>query len=323
MKKSDVMEFLDCFGVKVPKNQPRAKWVVSQCPLQQWNHDNGKSSDEVFGVRMEQGDPFCNCFACGYHGSGADLVLKVKEFGGDPEHYNLKRAMELCVKADDEKVFEFEPIDYEEALQAGKEEVTVFDKWWIETFPFANASPLAWDYLTVERGLDPDVVDYLGIRWDPHQNRVCCPILNTKEQYVGLHGRAIYDDIDPRYRMYLYKGKNNPQYWLGENWVEPDRPLVIVEGYFDLAAVMPVYDNVASPLFANPSIEKLQRMAHVSEIVSFLDHGTGGDKGRERLDKVFGKTHVITHVKPPMHRKDPGSCNYGEIANILAPHLPI
>jgi hypothetical protein len=319
------MEFLDALGAKVPKSQGRAKWVVSNCPLQAWEHKDGKSGDDVFGVRLEQGDPFCNCFACGYHGSGADLVLKMRNFNAGEPHgeYDFKKAMELCVKADDEVVFDFEPIDYEEALLANKNDVTIFDKWWVETFPLAIHSPAAMKYLTVERGIEPAVIEYLELRYDPHQNRVCCPLRNTKEQYIGLHGRAMSDDIDPRYRMYLYKGKNNPQYWLGENWVDTDRPVVIVEGYFDLAATLPVYDNVTSPLFANPSIEKLMRMAHVSEFITFFDHGTGGDKGRERIDKVFGKTHVITHVVPPPHRKDPGACNFGEIASVLAPHIPI
>lgn len=325
MKKSDVIEMLERLGATVPKSQPRSKWVVSECPFGPWDHDSGKSSSDVFGVKIEQGDPFCNCFACGFHGSATDMILRIKKKEQETPTglpFDLKTALSLIVKAEDEMELDLDLPDYEETVHGGVDEVTVFDKWWIDTYPKATQSSLAMKYLREERKVDLDVIEYLDLRFDPKQKRICAPVLNSKDQYVGLHGRAIYDDIDPRYRMYQYKGRNNPQYWLGENWVDYELPLVVVEGFFDLAKVLPVWANCASPLFANPSIEKMRRMAGVPEFITFFDHGTGGDKGRERFEKEFGKTHIIKHVVPPPNRKDPGACNLGEIASVLAEHLP-
>ncbi|QIG76855.1 DNA primase protein [Rhizobium phage RHph_Y1_11] len=322
MKKSDVMELLDALGATPTKKQARGKWVTSDCPLGPWTHEGGKSSDDVFGVKLEQGDPFCNCFACGFHDSATGMVLKMRELNAATPvgEFDFKKAVTLCAKADDEIELNFDDIDYEEALK--KDEVTIFDDWWVNTFPSVFEAPLGMKYLK-DRGVDPDVIKYLDLRFDPKQNRVCAPVLNKKQQFVGLHGRAIYEDTEPRYRMYTYKGRNNPQYWLGENWIDVELPLVVVEGYFDVAKVLPIWANVATPLFANPSIEKMKRIAGCSEIITFFDWGTGGDKGRQRFDEQFGKTHIVTHAKPPAGKKDPGACNIGEIASVLAPILPI
>jgi hypothetical protein len=324
MKKDDVFEFLDCVGAVPSKKQARAKWVTSSCPMV-WNHKDGKSSADVFGVKLEQGDPLCHCFACGWGDSALGTTLEIKRQTSEEyqSNLNIKRAMEICVQASDDIELEFEDVDYEEALK--KDEVTVFDDWWIETFPSVQQSALGMHYLNTRLGgpIDPDVIKFLDLRFDPNQKRVCAPVKNKKNQFVGLHGRAIYDDIDPRYRMYTYKGKNNPQYWLGENWVDLEQPLVVVEGYFDMARVLPVWPNVATPLFANPSIEKMKRMAGASEIITFFDWGAGGDFGRERFQKQFGSTHLISHCKPPAGVKDPGACTHGQIFSALGPFLPI
>jgi hypothetical protein len=128
---------------------------------------------------------------------------------------------------------------------------------------------------------------------------------------------------EPRYRMYKQAGHTNQIAWLGEDWVDLNRPIVVVEGPFDLTSVLRVYDNVVSPLFVNPSIEKLKRMSDALEWVSAYDRGAGGDAGREKLDKTLGKDHVIQHVYPPKGRKDPGECSVAELEKLLAPVLQL
>ena len=69
MKPDKIVEFLQHVGVTNAKKHKRTGWVISRCPLGPWNHENGESSPEVFGVKIESGDPHCSCFACGYHGT--------------------------------------------------------------------------------------------------------------------------------------------------------------------------------------------------------------------------------------------------------------
>jgi hypothetical protein len=135
---------------------------------------------------------------------------------------------------------------------------------------------------------------------------------------VGLHGRAIDDKAEPRYRMYTFAKQNNPIAWLGECWVDLGRPIVVAEGPFDLASIRRVYANVVSPLFANPSVDKVRRMSDALEWVTFLDRGVGGDKGRERIESALGKGHVIQHLHPPKGRKDPRDMSVEELVATLA-----
>jgi hypothetical protein len=113
--------------------------------------------------------------------------------------------------------------------------------------------------------------------------------------------------------MYKQAGHKNPIAWLGESWVDLDKPIVVVEGPFDLTSVKRVYANVVSPLFANPSWDKIRRMSDALEWVTFLDRGAGGDAGRARITKALGKDHLIHHAHPPQGRKDPGECSAEEI----------
>ena len=140
--------------------------------------------------------------------------------------------------------------------------------------PVADYAP-AMDYLAT-RPVSPALAAALDLRADTAEGRVCFPVRDFQGVLRGLHGRAIAGGTSPRYRMYSQAGRNNPLIWLGEHWVDRTRPVVVVEGPFDLASVYRVYRNVASPLFANPPAEKILRMADALEQITFLDQRQGG-----------------------------------------------
>ena len=121
--------------------------------------------------------------------------------------------------------------------------------------------------------------------------------------------------------MYLYMKRNNPLVWLGESWVDTEKPIVVVEGPMDLASVYRVYRNVVSPLFATPSQAKILRMADALQWITLLDRGKGGDAGREKIAKALHRDHTITHLEPPTGRKDPGECSVGELQSLLKEHV--
>lgn len=328
MKRGDIIQFLKLCHCKVPAEQKRTGWVICDCPLGPWAHDNGKSGPEVFGVRIESGKPRVHCFSCDYHGDIEDVFLDIRannQLVPSGKSYDLKQMSFLVDKAGDDFELDLDSIpDIEEMLEQKKHELVEFDEWWIDSFPSALDTPFALDYLH-SRGVPDDITAALELRADPNQLRVCAPVRDFKGTYRGLHGRAIKDDTEPRYRMYTYKGRNNPLVWLGEHWVDFDKPVVVVEGYFDLLAVMKVYQNVVSPLFSNPSHDKIKRMAGTHHWVTFLDHGSGGDSGRAKYTKYFGdrKGFILDHVKPPPHRKDPGVCTVPELIEVLEPYVEI
>ena len=95
MKPDRVVQFLEAVGVTNAQKFKRAGWIISRCPLGPWKHADGVSGPEVFGVRLEQGDPFCRCFACNHHGTLGGMIqtialLKNHDFGIDMQFTNYR-----------------------------------------------------------------------------------------------------------------------------------------------------------------------------------------------------------------------------------------
>lgn len=329
MNREKTVQLLEVLGCTVPKSQPRAGWVVCDCALGPWNHTDGKSSSGVFGVETKAGDARFNCFACEAHGTLSDLVFEVKlrnkkDFA---RTYDFKAAEQLIAQAESELELDgLDAPDVEQMLFGKKSKPHVFPDWWLDTFPSWKASKIARDYLHHGRKsadpVLPEIADFLDLRFDANQRRICFPIRNFSGHLMGLHGRAIDVDVEPRYRMYLQSKRNNPDIWFGEHWIDLDLPIVVVEGPFDLASVLRVYPNVCTPLFASPSARKLSRLADCMEWVTLFDRGTGGDKGREKVSRTITDS-VVRHVVPPEDFKDPGEMTKEALVQVLSPFVSL
>ncbi len=325
MTPENIIKALKLLNTKVPVAQQRPEWIVASCPLAPWTHDGGTDHNPAFAVRKEAGDPFCHCFACDWHGSLGELVVEMGHRNKVEHHCDVKWSdvHRLIEEAEENAELNLDSPDIEEMLFGKKAKPHVFPQWWLESFPVWREIGWAQDYLVEDRGISPAVADLLGVRADTTQKRVCFPVHDFKKRLMGLHGRAVEPGTDPRYRMYLQAGRNNPIIWLGESWVDLTKPIVVVEGPMDVASVMRVYRNVASPLFANPSLDKLRRMADALEWVTILDRGKGGDAGRAKISKALRRDHVVNHLEPPEGSKDPGAMSVQQLADLLGPLVPL
>ncbi len=319
MKKGDIFQYAKSIGAKLANTQARANWVICDCPLGPWKHEKGKSAPEVFGIKVETGVSFCHCFACGFHGDQHDLVVELQmlnKIEPSGKSFDFNTAMKLISQAEQEFELDLDNIPDIEQYLSQTSTLFPFDDWWVDSFPKAWDIEFARDYLT-SRGVSQSNALKHDLRADTYQKRVCAPVCDFKGTYRGLHGRAVDDDAELRYRMYTYKKHNNPIVWYGEQWVDFDRPVITCEGYFDVLSIRRVYDNVISPLYASPNLLKMKRMAGAHEWITFLDHGAGGDAGRLQYDKAFAKDHIVQHVTPPDNRKDPGACTVKELKATL------
>ena len=324
MNREQIVHALKLIRAENIQPTKRTGWVVSRCPLGPWRHEDGVSGPEVFGVRIEKGDPHTNCFSCGWHGSFGDLVLTMRHLNKKAPHVEVKwgDVLRLVEQAEEESEFDWDTPDIEDLLFGAKEEPHYFPDWWLDSFPHWSEIKWARQYLS-SRDVPQEVADFLDLRADTKEKRVCFPVRDFSGNLVGLHGRAVEDGVEPRYRMYTYAGKNNPIFWLGEHWVDLTKPIVVVEGPFDVASVLRVYPNVVTPLFANPSAEKLRRMADALEWITIFDRGKGGDSGRKKVDSVLKRDHVIQHLLPPEGRKDPGGSTIEELTELLSGYIKL
>lgn len=310
MNKDLNVRFLEFLRADMPSSHQRTGWVVARCPLAPWTHDGGTDKTPAFAIRVAPGDSDCHCFACDFHGKMSDLLVTLRlrhRAKPGPKAYDFKSAQALLDAHEGDFVLDFDGPDIEYDLFHGKQEtIHVFSEEWLETFPSALDTPFARDYLA-DRNVPPYIAEALDLRADTFQKRICFPVRDFQGVLGGLHGRAVSPKVEPRYRMYLSpEGHNNPILWLGEEWVDLTRPIVVVEGPFDLASVARVYPNVVSPLFASPSVLKIKRMAGALEWYTLLDRGKGGDLGRAKIGQALREDHVLTHLYPPEGYKDPG-----------------
>lgn len=329
MNREQSVIWLKMLGATVSTVQARSTWTTSDCPLGPWKHEGGKSSSEVFGVKVEAGDSFCNCFSCGFHGKQTDLIFEMRRLNKQQFHqkYAFGEALQLIAQAEEGAELEgLNAPSLEEMLTAAKKEMHEFPQWWLDSFAKIAESSWGMAYVTTGReDCDPvplSVLEALDVRVDTLQRRVCFPVRDFQGRLMGLHGRATVPGDEPRYRMYLQGKHNNPLVWLGESWVDLNKPIVVVEGPFDLASVYRVYRNVVSPLFVNPSVEKLMRMSDAMEWVTFYDHGVGGDTGRRKVENAL-PNNIVSHARPPKGKKDPGAMTVTQLQEILSPFVKL
>jgi hypothetical protein len=324
VKQAQAIRFLQLLGAKVPAEQSRTGWVVASCPLAPWRHESGLDRHPSFAIRQEPGDAFCNCFSCGYHGRQSDLLLELRHLNKRTPvgSFAFGQAMQLVTEAEDGlDGIDLDTPDIEEVLFGKKRQPHVFPESWLASFPPWHEVADARTYLQ-QRSVSLAAADMLELRADTRERRVCFPVRDFKGRLRGLHGRAIDAGTEPRYRMYTWHGRNSPLVWLGESWVDLERPIVVVEGPFDLLSVYRCYRNVVSPLFANPSLAKMRRMADALEWVTLFDRGKGGDLGRARVSRKL-PGQLVRHLRPPVHRKDPGEMTIEEINALLQDHVQI
>jgi hypothetical protein len=323
VNKSQTTSFLAKLGSSMPATQLRKGWFISHCPLGPWKH-GGEDKHPSFACKDEPGDAKTTCFSCGWHGTMSKLVMELQRLNKADHRLDVKwgDVMQLIIDAEDGVELDFDYPDLETVLSQKKVDLHEFPEWWVQTFPHWHAVPWAAAYLK-ERHVHTAMCARLFLRADTEQKRICFPVRDFKHRLVGLHGRCIHANVQPRYRMYQYAGQTNPDVWLGEDWVDLNRPILVVEGPFDLASCLRVYDNVVSPLFATPNPTKIKRMGDAMEWVTLFDRGAGGDSGRVRISEVLGKNYVLTHLTPPEHRKDPGEMTVPELQEALGPILQL
>jgi hypothetical protein len=300
------------------------KWITCCCPLSPWTHDSGKDSNPSFAVKVEPGgESIYNCYTCG-HGDLMDLVHRMSELGAQAPKYNLKSAAQLIAQEMEGGV----SLNIAEWNTQPEEEVL---NPWPETFtsqyPSALDVPIARKYLYL-RGVTSSVIESLDIRFDLPRMAVVFPIRDFEGVLMGARGRYIKPKPGaPRYHAYkMGNDYENKSVWYGEEHIDLDNRVVMVESVFDYARAIQITENVIAPLTTGFNKAKAKRLSGVWMITTLFDVGVGGDKAREKVDKYWPDA-VITHLKPPAHEAgldckpadDPGNMTDQQLRNVFAP----
>lgn len=311
-----------CRYLRVQVFSERTKgWAKIQCPLAPYLHESGRDSNPSFGIEIKNSRPStAHCFTCGFTGDLGELITELKYRAGKDSDMDLVEARKMAEEDEEGGGMEIAYAD-EDEKEGERESIHYFPEDWLETFPHAEDSEDTLAYCE-SRGVPRWVIKELGLRYDVGEHRICFPIRDDFGDLIGLHGRGLTSDITPKYRMYTYparKGNNNPQFWYGEDTVDWDKPVVVVESVFDYLSVYRCYKNVICPLTAQISTRKIKRIQDALFLVLIFDSDKPGRKASYKIKKVLKHLPVVDIRLPEGY--DPGDLSVGEITDLLEPHL--
>jgi hypothetical protein len=294
LNKEDIKTFLSFLSAQNVNSF--GKWVKCSCPLAPWTHDSGKDNNPSFAIQVnEHGESIYNCYTCGY-GDMMELVHRLSEFGAQSPKYKLAEAAQLAAQELDGEVH-LDIKDWGEEEESYK--MTPWPESTIVQLPRAVDVPVAWSYLS-SRGVSDDMQEILDIRFDLNKMTVVFPVRDFTHTLMGLRGRYINPKPGkPKYHAYkIHEHYENNLIWYGEHLLDPDAPVLMVESVFDYARARQFFPNVIAPLTVGISRAKAERLSMLWQITTLFDHGKGGDRARDLVDKYW-KDAVIEHWVPP------------------------
>lgn len=319
MDKASVSKFLRSCG-SPPLGESSGGWIQAACVLAPWTHKSGRDSHPSFGIQVRPGaESLFKCFSCGQGGDLSYLLQLLTHYGAEAPRYDIPELVKLLQAEGNQDLC----LDIADPGVKSKTEVVAWPENFLAAYEPAWYCTPSREYL-IGRGLTETTCHLMDIRWDHHGQMVCFPIRNFDGELTGLRCRRLFPlDDQPKYHIQRWNGSANGAVWYGEHWIALELPVLMVESVFDVAAVLPIYPNVLSPMTAGMSMERVRRvMDSISECVTLFDNDDAGSEARKKIKKYSG-TALVTHLTPPDPYKDPGEMPAEELRKILVDVLPL
>lgn len=164
----------------------------------------------------------------------------------------------------------------------------------------------------IDRGLSIETIKYLDIGFSKIKNRIVIPVRDSSFKVVGLIGRAVLDNQEPRY---LYnKGFKRADVLFNIQNAKKFNECIVVEGSLDCAKVIQSgFKNCVATLGAKLSENQSALLRRFFDtIIIFSDRD---DAGLAMCDAIIrsceGKD--LWRMMIPDHLKDPGEMSEQEI----------
>lgn len=314
MNQEGVEEFLSALGAT--HTHVDGGWVQCSCPMAFARHKHGHDSNPSFGVNIvDDGKSGYNCFACGLRGRDlGDLLVEAAHYARMYDHkgFDLAKARQIVEQEDD---IGYMPHEWGDASDTKLFEP--WPEWYLDDFKGAWLNADCRAYLR-GRGIGAELCTKLDLRFDSKKDRVCFPVRNRDGFLSGLRGRSIHTK---RYHDYVWNGINNTSITLyGEAWLDPLKPVVVVEGPFDLAAVYAHYTNVCAIFMATLNARKMKTLQCAVGMLAMTDSDLAGEQVYWHMRDVVPETQ---RVVIPEGVKDPGEMNPQQIREALAPFVKL
>lgn len=319
MREAAIRAAAQLLGVGAQSDPPNSQgWMSVGCPYAPYTHEKGFDRNPSMRVIVKEGGvSHWKCWSCNQGGDLVSILYEMQRLGNETLPY--EQLMALATGEGEELVFpsfEHAPKEYEPP--------PVLPESWLSTMPTLLSMPqcVGAEYLH-GRGYHEEDWQAQDVRWDHNRQRVCWPIRDAQGLLRGVQGRAIHKEAKPKYLHYEYEDKaRGSDFFLGEQHLNFDKPIVLVEGAIDKMGVHRVYQNVAAIMGASTILrpEKLDRLATSFAIIPFLDGNKAGQAGMETIKRWCWKKRLCAPVYAPAGR-DPGDLHEEIIGELLGEAL--
>ncbi len=195
-------------------------------------------------------------------------------------------------------------------------------------------------------GFTEETLDFFEVGWDASSLRITYPIRNIYGELIGISGRTIIKDLDPKYRIYgrelverkelglpdtyTMDGAKKVTLWNFHNvfasLVEEDKPqpLVLTEGFKACMWVRQSHYQTVSALIGSYltdfHAELLARIC--APVILFLDNNAAGKSGTEKAALILHRHGVpFTIARYPDEREQPDHLEPEELTDALTDAL--
>jgi len=344
MNKQRVKEFLEALGCSQIQVNAQSDWVKAACPLAAWTHEGGADRNPSFGVKATDdsgGVPTYHCFACGSSGTLPKLlhniqmfsgehnkeaadILSSEELGDDGEHGDSKAETRKRKVISKDKWAKLERdrkrrnVPVPETILQKFPLVTGLDDWRSETIV---------SYMREDRKIKESLIDdyQLRVYQDPIRQHVgiIFPIYNREgTQVMDMYVRMIHAKSFFRLNARLTDSKVNyqaPNLWFGNQFYDPERPLILVEGAFDVLRLRTL--GVTANLWAamgNVSDDQIDKIHARTIYLAFDADSTGKGYMKKVAEKVEAPARYVLRWDI-VDKKDPGELrNLDEFKTVFA-----
>lgn len=319
MREAAIRAAAQLMGVGAQRDPPNSQgWMSVGCPYAPYTHEKGYDRNPSMRVLVKDGGfSHWKCWSCNQGGDLVTMLYDLQRLGNETLPY--EQLMALATGESDELVFP----SFEQAFHE-KPPPPVLPESWLDTMPLMLTVPtcIGADYMR-KRGYHDDTWEECELRWDHSRQRVIWPIRDTQGLLRGVQGRSIHDNVKPKYLHYSYEDEaRGSDFFLGENKINFDKPIVLIEGSIDKMGVQRVYSNALAIMGASTILrpEKLDRIATAFAIVPFLDGNKAGQAGMETIKQWCRKKRLCIPVLAPAGR-DPGDLHEETIGELVGEAL--
>lgn len=335
MDEAQITYFLTQLGYSKIKSNP--KWVYTSCPFASWKHPKGTDSHPSFGISIVPGGKSgYSCFACQSHGDIIGLLFKLQRFTGK-DYSQLATFVQNANAPSTESLLDqlnktsYAPTNSERREVGG---IRVSDALF-KRAPLAPLGPVilpesdldaflkpsgrALEYLTgSKRRLTTETIEDWDLRWHPKARRIGIPIRDVQGRLVGISGRAIFDDIKPKFLHSA--GFQRNLYLFGEHKVEKGKRGYIVEGHFDAIYLSQAgYPNAVAIMGGSISPLQVEKAVQLfSDVVIVPD---GDAPGKAIADQVYSslKSRLPVRIAEVPDGSDPDELSRDTLESELGP----